>query len=157
MITGVTRLKYKNTKARAKKRGIAFHLSIVEYSQLLQEAGITAEDVGQGASDYCLGRYNDEGDYKIGNCRFITASQNHKEGMISKPIHCLSLGGGSHDSVKGNKHYSSRGYVVTPWGTFETLQQAADHPLATCNSKTVCKRIHRQESGYSYLSVDTPP
>jgi hypothetical protein len=154
--TGIRR-KWQTKKDGAKRRGIAFLLSFDHYVELMRSAGITCDQIGNKKGQYGIARYNDEGDYVVGNCRFTTTTENHKEGMISKTIHGLSLGGGSHESVKGNKHYSSRGYVVTPWGTFETLRQAADHPSATCNYQNIHKKVKENISGFYYSSVDTPP
>ena len=52
-------------------------LEILE--ELLQEAGITMDDIGQRADSYHLARYGDTGDYSRGNCRFITARENIAE------------------------------------------------------------------------------
>ena len=47
--------------------------------QLLDEAGITKDDIGQKADQYHLARYGDKGGYHMGNCRFITAKENMEE------------------------------------------------------------------------------
>jgi len=61
--------KWLNKIRSAYKAGHFFDLSIDEYKRLLCEAGIKAEDVGP--SGYHLARWNDEGGYTPGNCRFI--------------------------------------------------------------------------------------
>lgn len=55
------------------------NLEVEDVYALLEEAGITIWDVGTGADQYVLGRYNDVGDYEIGNCRFITKKENAQE------------------------------------------------------------------------------
>lgn len=151
------RRKWRSKKYDAEKRGIGFFLTFEDYSSLLHSAGLSVEDIGATVGKYCLGRIGDEGDYTPTNCRFITVSENQREGVLSKREHGLSLGGGSHDSVKGNQHYSSRGYVVTPWGTFETIRQAAAHAAATCNHQNIHKKIKNNISGFYYSVVDNPP
>ena len=70
----------KSKKANSKKyRGIEFHLTEADIATLLDEAGITIWDVGQGKGAYCLGRYGDKGPYTMGNCRFITHRENGRE------------------------------------------------------------------------------
>ena len=113
-------------------------------------AGITVDQIGQRGDQYCLARYNDEGNYSIDNCRFITIAENNQEAGRTKRDHGLAMGGGSYDSVKGNAHYKSRGDVVTPWGTFETLREAADHPGATCNYQKISLKIRQGKPGYFY-------
>ena len=54
-------------------------LSVDDMVHLLDEAGITIDDVGQESGKYVLGRWNDVGDYTVDNCRFITKSENSQE------------------------------------------------------------------------------
>lgn len=77
-------------------------------------------------------------------------SENYKEGMISKPLHNLSLGGGSYDSCKGTLHYKSKGLVNTPWGTFETIAKAASDPGCDCSKAAIPRRLSKNISGYFY-------
>ncbi len=148
------RRKWRQKKYYCNDKDIKMLLTFEEYCELLDRAGITVNDIGQASDKYCLGRYNDEGDYTIDNCRFITSAQNHAEGQSSKRIHGYSLGGGANgDRVKGRDHYKSKGFTNTPWGKFNTLQEAADHPDSDCNNQTISKRIKRNQEGYFY-SVD---
>jgi hypothetical protein len=62
-----------------KRKGRELHLSKQDIQQLLDEAGITIEQVGNKRGCYVLGRYNDAGEYTMGNCRFITQGQNNSE------------------------------------------------------------------------------
>ena len=50
-----------------------------DVAQLLDEAGITVDDIGRGSDQYNLARYGDTGPYTIGNCRFITKRENIQE------------------------------------------------------------------------------
>jgi len=61
------------------KRG--FDLTFEEYCQLVKEAGIKSSQLG--IHGYVLARYNDEGRYAVGNCRFITQLDNLKERKVS--------------------------------------------------------------------------
>ena len=51
--------------------------------RLLNEAGITPDDIGQHRGDYQLARYGDKGRYEYGNCRFITMEENLRERKCS--------------------------------------------------------------------------
>jgi len=62
---------------------IEFRLEIDDLNQLLSEAGITMDDIGRGRDKYCLARYEDLGNYEIGNCRFITNYENGLESISS--------------------------------------------------------------------------
>ena len=46
---------------------------------LLDEAGITLDDIGKKAHEYQLARYDDTGPYEMGNCRFVTMRENMAE------------------------------------------------------------------------------
>lgn len=148
----LTRKKFTNKRATAKIRGIEFSLSYVEYKSLLVEAGINPSMIGQRSDDYCLGRVNDEGGYEYGNCRFITIKENTLEGRVSKPLHGLSLGGGSRESLTGLNHWNNKGNVSTPWGEFSTLKSAADHPSALVSRSQIGKLIAKGAKGYKYIS-----
>jgi hypothetical protein len=78
----VTKQKYRQKKNNAKKQGIEMCLSLAEFQLLLDEANITAEDIG--VLGFQLARYNDEGPYKYGNCRFIWYYENIKEKKTSE-------------------------------------------------------------------------
>ena len=69
---------------RQKKKRDNFYLSPSELISLLDEAGITIDDVGIYKGKYHLARYGDTGDYVIGNCRFITIEENIAERKISE-------------------------------------------------------------------------
>lgn len=61
---------------------IHFSLTFDEYKGLLDDAGITVNDIGSGLRNFCLGRIDDLGDYDVGNCRFITNAQNLYEASL---------------------------------------------------------------------------
>ena len=71
-------------RGRAKRRGDKCHLTLEQLDQLLDDAGITMDDVGQQSQQYCLGRYGDTGNYEMGNCRFITIRENVQEALKGK-------------------------------------------------------------------------
>lgn len=73
--------KWSNKRVNARKEGIEFDLTLEEYIELLYEANITHEDVGNVG--YHLARYNDSGPYRKGNCRFIYYLENVGEKCIS--------------------------------------------------------------------------
>ena len=50
-----------------------------DINQLLADAGITKDDIGQKGDEYQLARYGDTGGYHMGNCRFITTKENMAE------------------------------------------------------------------------------
>jgi len=70
---------WSNHQFSAKARGKRVFLTAFDIVHLLEEAGITVWDIGQGEEDYCLARHGDTGPYKIGNCRFITQRENQLE------------------------------------------------------------------------------
>jgi len=54
-------------------------MSISDVETLLEEAGITIDQVGVHRGEYALARYGDSGPYVLGNCRFITMEENLAE------------------------------------------------------------------------------
>ena len=58
---------------------IQFKLSPLDVYSLLEESGITMSDIGVERDSYVLGRDCDFGDYELGNCKFVTKSENSKE------------------------------------------------------------------------------
>jgi len=69
-----------------KRKGRELHLSKSDIQQLLDDAGITIEQVGNKRGCYVLGRYGDTGEYTIDNCRFITQAQNNSERPSTPPV-----------------------------------------------------------------------
>lgn len=79
--TNILDYKISRKYANAKREGHQFLLTKEQIEWLLAEAGIEPED--WSFYGYHLARYNDSGDYVLGNCRFIPASDNFKEKKIS--------------------------------------------------------------------------
>lgn len=77
------REKYRNKRVNAQKEGMSCNLTFAEYMLLAKEAGIKSSDIGFSGKKYVLARYNDQGNYTYGNCRFITQYNNSREKIIS--------------------------------------------------------------------------
>lgn len=91
----------------SRKEGIDFKLTGSEMITLFDEAGIDPEDIGKGSNKYQLARYNDSGDYQVGNCRFITQRENIHEKDVSK-YQQTRVKTGLNNSVRVNgKYYMS--------------------------------------------------
>ena len=75
---GKLRQRFCNKRVNAAKENIEFNLTFEEYCDLVQEAGLVSSQLGFAGTgkNYVLARYNDEGPYEIGNCRFITQHEN---------------------------------------------------------------------------------
>lgn len=76
---GKLRTRWINKKYNAKKEGLECKLTYDEYCILVKEAGLVSSQLGFTGDKYVLGRYNDEGDYTLENCRFITQKENSDE------------------------------------------------------------------------------
>ena len=75
--------RWQNKRVNARKENIGFELSFEDYCKLVKEAGLKSSQLGFSGDGYVLARYNDDGPYSYGNCRFITQSENAKEKKIS--------------------------------------------------------------------------
>lgn len=71
--------KWYNKRVNAKAEGLECKLTFDEYCQLVDEAGLVSSQLGFTGEGYVLARYNDTGNYEIGNCRFITQKENSDE------------------------------------------------------------------------------
>lgn len=77
--------KFYNKKINAKKEGIDCLLTYEEFCNLVREARLMSSQIGFTTKEkYVLARYNDSGNYQIGNCRFITQRENAQEKKISE-------------------------------------------------------------------------
>lgn len=76
--------KWFNKKVNAKKEGLSCNLTFSEYCQLVDEAGLLSSQLGFKGEGYVLARYDDKGDYCLGNCRFITQKENANERKLSE-------------------------------------------------------------------------
>ena len=68
-----------NKRVNARKEGVECKLTFDEYCTLVKEAGLVSSQLGFTGENYVLARYNDSGDYEVGNCRFITQKENSDE------------------------------------------------------------------------------
>lgn len=76
--------KYRSQRDHAVQRGVNRELTFQDYLTLANEAGLKSPDqIGKSSEQYHLSRLGDQGDYIVGNCRFITASQNHVEAFAN--------------------------------------------------------------------------
>src|SRR4051812_37096257 len=78
---GKLRQRYVNKRVNAAKEGIDFLLTFEQFCDLLREAGIKSSDCG--IKKYHLSRFEDQGNYEVGNCRFIFYLKNYFEKKIS--------------------------------------------------------------------------
>jgi hypothetical protein len=69
---------YKDHKARAKRRSIAFLLTFEEWKTLWLESG-KFDQRGKGQDNYCMARTGDVGPYALGNVRICTRRENNAE------------------------------------------------------------------------------
>ena len=85
---GKLRRRYSNKRVNAEAEGIGFHLTYEEFVGLLREAGIVSSDLG--IDKYHLARYRDQGDYTVGNCRFIWYTENVAEKKVTEEVRASS-------------------------------------------------------------------
>lgn len=78
--------KYLNKKINAKKEGLLCELSFEEFCFLVDQAGLKSSDLGFSGKGYVLARFNDCGNYCLGNCRFITHKENMAEQHLSEKV-----------------------------------------------------------------------
>ena len=73
--------RYQCRKGKTDRNGDAVLclLDLAGLETLLEQAGITMDDVGRGKGAYCLARKNDIGHYSLENARFITQEENGYE------------------------------------------------------------------------------
>jgi len=101
-------------KATKQRHAIDWKLSGKELMQLLDDAGITHDDVGRSSSSYQLARYEDTGDYAVGNCRYITLRENIQERKFSdKALESMQ-----------QSHAARWDNIVTPHGVFNSKSDA---------------------------------
>lgn len=78
------RNKYFQQARNAAHRGIGFHLTHEEWLYIWLSSGHLHER-GKGINSYCMARFNDRGDYEVGNVEIIPHRQNSFEGSHGKP------------------------------------------------------------------------
>ena len=92
--------------------GVEFLLSATEMVKLFDDAGITAKDIGRNWNLYQLARYNDTGNYEVGNCRFTTMRENQQEKKTP-------------DQYAATMSQPTSKRTHTPQGSFNSLNEAS--------------------------------
>lgn len=78
---------YRQKRSNAKRKHIPFSLTLDDYCELVERAGIKSSNLGRqpsGTGGYDLARWYDVGGYSFDNCRFITHAANLKERRMTK-------------------------------------------------------------------------
>ena len=100
---------YWKQKTKMSRPHKQWKLTALELIELLNDAGITANDIGQKSHQYQLGRHGDLGHYEMGNCRFITTRENLQERVMpdyQRTGHALQIEGKAFlNSYQAAKHY----------------------------------------------------
>ena len=164
--------KLKGKRCTAKQAGNVCLLTIEDYCQLLIEANITPDMVGCRKGQYVLGRKNgitgtvDEGNYILGNCRFILHTENIKEANHSKSeetkckLSIIATGrklSEKHkqsisDSGSGIKHPRWAGWYHTPFGIFDTSYTAAT--AVGCSQSVILDRCKSNRDKWKEYYID---
>ena len=71
--------RWRNKCVNAKADGLKCNLTFDEYCKLVKDAGLKSSQLGFSGDGFVLARYNDIGNYEVGNCRFITQQENSDE------------------------------------------------------------------------------
>ena len=66
---------YHNHRIRAKRRGIPFLLTYVEWMEIWMDSGKWHRK-GHCRGQYCMARYGDKGGYEVGNVRICLVEVN---------------------------------------------------------------------------------
>lgn len=96
------RVHYRNSKRRAKERGIVFLLAFEEWLQIWTDSGHLAER-GPKKYQHCMARFGDKGPYAVGNVKICTNEENQREAW--EP---LSRRLAQRERMVGNKRASRR-------------------------------------------------
>jgi hypothetical protein len=72
------RAAWRDARANAKARGIAFTLTFEEFEAVWMDSGRWPER-GRRADQYCMARFGDTGPYAVDNVRITTCRENHQE------------------------------------------------------------------------------
>ena len=76
--------RYLNKRTNARAEGLECELTFQEYCYLVENAGLKSSQLGFTGEGYVLARYNDSGNYKVDNCRFIKHLDNVKERVLTE-------------------------------------------------------------------------
>lgn len=124
--------KYKDKYTNALQKGLKMNMNINEYLYKIYESDIkTPSDMGNGMDKYCLGRNNDTGDYEVETCKFITGRDNVND-RIESGSYTIQGSNKAGITKKLSKSRTkaamatSKGYYVTPLGTFYSANDAAN-------------------------------
>jgi hypothetical protein len=134
---------------RAKNYGIDFGLSLEQYIRMAEDAGIGPEQIGRRRGEYCVGRLGDQGGYFVGNCRFITVEQNHKEKVQN--------GGHARASAKvrgkPNTKLAKRFILTSPEGVVYEGSNVSEfcrkHGLDQPNVSALCRGALKKHKGWT--------
>lgn len=80
--------KFWNKRVNAEKEGIPFKLTMEEFLLMVETAGLTEDDLH--IKGFHLSRFNDEGAYEVGNCRFVHYLVNYSEKKVSEKASAAS-------------------------------------------------------------------
>ena len=115
---------------------IEFRLTLDQYHQLLDEAGITTKDIGTRLGKYCLCRNDDIGHYEMGNCSFRLFDENITEGALS------------HGKFRGRP-------VIINGVRYRSASHYTTHPECDRSHAVITKRV-RSDQWTNYQYADTP-
>jgi hypothetical protein len=148
---------YSNHKRSAKKRGIPFLFTFVQWSEwwLTDNRWLRR---GRKAGQLQMGRKGNGGPYSPDNVECATKEQKQKSQLVMNPLSALSPERRAEAAKKaglarrGEKHWRARP-VVTPLGTFVTVTAAARaHGIKQSYGSKLAKE---KRNGWRYL-VDSP-
>lgn len=147
------RYKWNNLICGSKGRNVICDLSFEQYTQLAVNAGINSPgQIGQKPGTYQMGRYGDQGDYILGNCRFILQSQNIEERGTNGGNASISTKLKGRDAFWVAKTKSKQFQVTSPDGVVydgENLNQfCKDHGLVQGCMANVCRGVSRHHKGW---------
>lgn len=143
------RIKWSHLKTSASYAKKECNLTFEDYTKIAAESGIKSPDqIDRTLDSYCLGRIGDIGPYEIGNCRFITHRQNHKER--------INNGGSSKikSMIKNNGGTNRRRFrLVSPEGKIfidsNLSKFCSNNALNKFNMFRVCKGISDSHKGWT--------
>lgn len=108
----ILKQKFYNKRVNAAKENIEFNLTLDEFRTLVEEAGLIPSQLGYSGDNYVLARYNDQGDYSLHNCRFITQLENAHEKVLSEATrqHSRDVVKTVNEKIKNDPVYRAQHY-----------------------------------------------
>ncbi len=160
---------HQKKKISSHQRGIEYSLTFDELMCLISDAGISPSDIGSSATNYCLARKNeitneiDSGDYVIGNCRFITMSENVSESQRGENNHMFGKVGKLHpnydkpisEEQKKKISNSNVGGPTRDWSEEQRIEvsdrvSGDKHPMSgKCHSEETRNKMSLSQKGKS--------